>query len=207
MVVIAQLVNKALGKTLFVITFLNELKQEIPNLKIVTNVKSFADKNKDFVIYNDNFYDIINKFKNGDYKNNYVIFYDEIFTLLEKGKLDKSILSFISQLRKRNLYLVTTAQEWLEINVTFRRYVRYQIECNMFALPFCKIALSINKVNNAYEMTWDNLQNEYIAPRIKTIIRKCGFKYAQQYDTFEIIDESKNINSSSSLTVKRAVKN
>lgn len=182
------------GKTLYVITFINELKKIIPNMKVITNVESFANRNKDFVVFNNNFYDIIEKFKNGTYDKSYVIFYDEIFTLLEKGKLDKSILSFISQLRKRSLYLFTTAQEWLEINVTFRRYVRYQIECGMISLPLFNCALMINKINNAYLMSWDNIQNEYIAPRIKTSIRKCSLNYANQYDTFEIIDENKNIN-------------
>lgn len=184
----------ALGKTLFVITFLNELKEKNKDLRVITNVKSYADNNKSYVIFNDNFYDIIDKFKNKIYDSNYVIFYDEIFTLLEKGKLDKSILSFISQLRKRNLYLITTAQEWLEINVTFRRYVRYQIDCSMYSFPIFNTALSINKINDGYSMAWDNLQNEYVAPRIKTIIRKCNLEYARQYDTFEIIDENKNIN-------------
>jgi len=183
------------GKTLYVITFLYDLRKRIPNMRVITNVKSFSDRNKDFVIYNDNFYDIINKFKDGTYNNSYVIFYDEIFTLLEKGKLDKSILSFISQLRKRNLYLITTAQEWLEINVTFRRYVRYQIDCNMISLPLFNCALSINKINDGYQMQWDNLQNEYIAPRIKTSIRKCSLKVANSYDTFEVIDENNNISS------------
>lgn len=183
-----------LGKTLYVVTFLNELKKHNKNLKVITNVKSFSDRNKSFVIYNDNFYDIINKFKNNIYDKNYVIFYDEIFTLLEKGKLNKSILSFISQLRKRNLYLITTAQEWLEINVTFRRYVRYQIDCNMIQLPLFNCAIMINKINDGYQMAWDNLQNEYVAPRIRTTIRKSSLNYAQQYDTFEVIDENNNIN-------------
>lgn len=182
----------ALGKTLFVVSFLNDLRDQNKNLRVITNVKSYADRNKDYVIFNDNFYDIIEKFKNHTYNNNYVIFYDEIFTLLEKGKLNKSILSFISQLRKRKLYLITTAQEWLEINVTFRRYVRYQIDCSMFSLPLFNCAVSINKINDGYQMAWDNLQNEYVAPRILTKIRKCSLKYAQQYDTFEVIDENKN---------------
>lgn len=39
-------------------------------------------------------------------------------------------------------------------------------------------------------MAWDNLQNEYVAPRLKTTIRKCNLKYAQMYDTFEVIKDS-----------------
>ena len=51
-----------------------------------------------------------------DTQPNLIIFFDEIFTVLEKRtNISKKILSFISQLRKRKIVLVTTAQEWLEI--------------------------------------------------------------------------------------------
>lgn len=92
-------------------------------------------------------------------------------------------------MRKRGLYLVTTAQEWLEINVTFRRYVRYQVDCSLFKLPLFNCAISVNKINDGYNMAWDNLQNEYIAPRLKTSIKKCSLKIANSYDTFEVINE------------------
>lgn len=175
------------GKTYSVIDFIYNVRDK--NQKVITNVKSYADNNKDFVIYENNFYNIINGFNTGKYDKNYIIFYDEIFTLIEKGKLNKSILSFLSQLRKRGIYLVTTAQEWLEINVTFRRYVRFQIDCSLVNVPFLG-AFSINYINNGYEMHWDNLENEYISPRIKTTIKKCSLILANSYDTFEVIEES-----------------
>lgn len=155
--------------------------------KVVTNVSSYAKKNPSFVIYEPNFYKIIENFENGTYTTDTIIFFDEIFTLLEKGKLDKGILAFISQLRKRKIYLVTTAQEWLEINVTFRRYVRFQVDCKLLSLPFTHTAISINEINDGYSMQWDNLQNEYVAPRIRTTIKKCVKKIADSYDTYEVI--------------------
>lgn len=174
------------GKTYSVIDFLSSCKHH--NNKVITNVKSYYDRNKDFVIYEKDFYQIIKKFETGVYDSNYVIFYDEIFTLLEKGKLDKSVLSFISQLRKRRIILVTTAQEWLEINVTFRRYCRFQVDCKMFNLPLFNCAFSINEINDGYQLKWDKDENEYVAPRLKTTIKKCGKKLADSYDTYEVID-------------------
>lgn len=175
------------GKTLSVLTFISKVRSK--NQKVLTNVYSYYLHNKDFVIYEPSFYKIIEGFKNGTYNTNYIIFFDEIFTLIEKGKLDKSILSFISQLRKRGIYLVTTAQEWLEINVTFRRYVRFQVDCKMLQFPFFNTAFSINEINNGYEMKWDNLQNEYVSPRIRTTFRKCSKKIADSYDTYEVIKD------------------
>lgn len=146
----------------------------------------YAELNKDFCIYEPNFYEIIDKFNNGTYDTNYIIFYDELFTLLEKGKLSKNILTFISQLRKRGIYLVTTVQEWLDINVTFRRYVRFQIDCSMFNF-LGLFAVSINQIHDGYKMHWDNDLNEYDAPIIKTTVKKCSKAIADSYDTFEVI--------------------
>ena len=66
------------------------------------------------------------------------IFYDEIFSALTKGtKIDTEVLSFLSQMRKRQVIFLTTAQEWLEINMTLRRYVRYQIDCSIRNIFWC----------------------------------------------------------------------
>lgn len=139
-------------------------------------------------IYENDFNKIVDYLQNREDTKDFIIIYDEIFTLIEKGKLSKECLAFLSQMRKRGLYLYTTAQEWLEINITFRRYVRYQIACKMINIPILNFALSINEINNAYEMKWDNLENEYIAPRIKTTIKKCSKALADSYDTFETIE-------------------
>lgn len=145
-------------------------------------------KTDDFYIYETDFNKIQEFLETCEKPQKYIIIYDEIFSLIEKGKLSKESLSFLSQMRKRGLYLYTTAQEWLEINVTFRRYVRYQVTCSMFNVKFFDFAISINEINNAYEMKWDNEQNEYVCPRILTTIKKCSKKIADSYDTYEVIE-------------------
>jgi len=117
----------------------------------------------------------------------FVVFYDELFSLIEKGRLNKDMLTFISQMRKRHLYLFTTVQEWLELNVTFRRYVRFMVKCDMYCPKILNFAISVNKIYDAYQMQWDNLQNEYVCPLIKTTIKKCSKSVADSYDTFEVI--------------------
>lgn len=173
------------GKTYSVIDWLSE-KAKFDKKKIITNVKSYADRNKD-IIFMTNFYDIIkfiNSKQHGEDRN-FIIFYDELFTMLEKGKLNRDILSFISQLRKRGIYLVTTVQEWLDINVTFRRYCRFYVECSMGNYFGC--SWSINRIKSGYDMKWDKDLNEFDSPIIKTTIKKCSKKIADSYDTLEII--------------------
>lgn len=129
------------------------------------------------------------KFK--DNEENVLIFFDEIFTILEKKTaINKDILSFISQLRKRKIIFVTTAQEWSEINITFRRYVRFQIDCNMFAFPFTNTAFIFNSINDGDQIKWDNDSQEFIAPRISANFAKCNRIVVESYDTYETIKTS-----------------
>lgn len=115
-----------------------------------------------------------------------IIVYDEIFTALTKtSKINTDVLDFLSQMRKRQIIFITTAQEWLEINITLRRYCRYQIECNM--LNVFGLGLLIKHCYDAEQLKWDNDENEYIAPLQETTISKCNIRVANSYDTFEQI--------------------
>lgn len=183
--------SKATGKTYSAIKFCIDQKLS-RNCIIITNVQSFK-------VFSDTVYitdileliDYVLKYCDSLPPNetpNIIILFDEIFTILEKQtRINKEILSFISQLRKRKIIFVTTAQEWLEVNVTFRRYVRYQIDCNMFSLPIFKTAFLINAINDGELLKWDNNENEYVAPRISTNFSKGNLSVIESYDTFETI--------------------
>lgn len=123
-------------------------------------------------------------------KTDCIIVFDEIFTALTKSsKMNTDVLDFLSQMRKRRIIFITTAQEWLEINMTLRRYCRYQIECKM--INFFGLGLLFKHVYDAEQMKWSQFDNEYIAPLIETTISKCNVKVANSYDTFEQINSNK----------------
>lgn len=183
------------GKTYSAVKFCIERKLAYNSI-IITNVRSF--KVFSDTIYIENITELIQYVLSycdslpANETPNIIIFFDEIFTILEKGtRINKDILSFISQLRKRKIIFVTTAQEWLEINVTFRRYVRYQIDCNMLSLPILNTAFILNSVNDGEQLKWDNAANEYVAPRIATNFAKGNLSIIESYDTFETIKTSK----------------
>lgn len=177
------------GKTYSVINFLIKNKLQ-HNYIIITNVKSF-NIFKD-TIYLTDINDIIDLVVNNKDKNKkYIIFFDEIFTILEKkAAINNKILSFISQLRKRNIIFLTTAQEWSEINITFRRYVRFQVACHMFSIPFFKTAFLINRINDGDNIRWNNDLQEFEAPTIRTVFMKGNKRIIEAYDTFETIKTS-----------------
>lgn len=119
-------------------------------------------------------------------KTDCIIVFDEIFTALTKtSRMNNDVLDFLSQMRKRRIIFITTAQEWLEINMTLRRYCRYQIDCKMINL--LGLGILIKHCYDAEQMKWSQEDNEYIAPLVETTISKCNVKVANSYDTFEQI--------------------
>lgn len=119
-------------------------------------------------------------------KTDCIIVFDEIFTALTKtSRMNNDVLDFLSQMRKRRIIFITTAQEWLEINMTLRRYCRYQIDCRMINL--LGLGILIKHCYDAEQMKWSQEDNEYFAPLVETTISKCNIRVANSYDTFEQI--------------------
>jgi len=112
-----------------------------------------------------------------------VIVYDEIFTELQKhSKLSKEVLDFLCQMRKRKIIFLTTAQEWAEIPLTFRRFCRYQIDCCM--IPIFNTGILLKRFYDAENMKWSNDDQEHIAPLIESTITHTRKHIADSYDTF-----------------------
>ena len=162
------------GKTYSVVEFLLNNS----SMPIYSNVTL-----KDINYTHFNGFDNLLKLRN---KSNCIIVYDEIFTALTKSsKINTDVLDFLSQMRKRQIIFITTAQEWLEIPMTLRRYCRYQIDCKMINL--FGLGILIKNCYDAEQMKWSQEDNEYIAPLVETTISKCNIRVANSYDTFEQI--------------------
>lgn len=163
------------GKTYSVVEYLKEHK----DMEIYANIKSI--KGIDYTYFSG--FDELLKLRD---KMDCIIVYDEIFTALTKtSRINQDVLDFLSQMRKRRIIFLTTAQEWLEINITLRRYCRYQIDCKMF--NFIGLGILIKNMYDAEQMKWSQLDNEYLAPLETRTISKCNLCVARMYDTFEQI--------------------
>lgn len=163
------------GKTYSAVEFLMNNK-DIPIYSNVSTIKGI-----DYTYFNG--FDKLLELRD---KTDCIIFYDEIFTALTKSsKMNSDVLDFLSQMRKRRIIFITTAQEWLEINMTLRRYCRFQIECSMRNI--LGLGILIKNMYDAEQMKWSQEDNEYVAPIIETTISKCNVRVANSYDTFEQI--------------------
>ena len=180
------------GKTYSVIEFLDLNKDK----KIYANLTSI---NKDVIPYTYiNGFDDLLKLRS---EHDVIIFYDEIFTELTKySKINTDVLDFLSQMRKRRIIFLTTAQEWAEIPLTFRRYCRYQINCKLIRLPIIN-GILIKNFMDAENMHWSNDDNDFVAPLIENTISHTQKRVANLYDTFEQIGKYK---SSSSAVLETA---
>lgn len=175
------------GKTYSLVEYLLDNRNSI---EVFCNIKGI--KNVDYHYYTGfaGLIDIKNKLDNKSFKYDYdkqlVIVYDEIFTELQKNsKLNKDIIDFLCQMRKRKIIFLTTAQEWAEIPLSFRRFVRFEIQCNMFSL--FGIGILIKRFGDAENMKWVEEEQEHICPVTETSITKCRKWVADSYDTFQRI--------------------
>lgn len=163
------------GKTYSAVDFILQNK----NMPIYSNVSSI--KGVKYTYFSG--FDELLKLRD---QSDCIIFYDEIFTALTKtSRMTKEVLDFLSQMRKRRIVFITTAQEWLEINITLRRYCRFQVECGMRNI--LGLGIITKHCYDAEQLKWSNEENEYVAPLVETTIAKCNVKIANSYDTFEQI--------------------
>lgn len=133
-----------------------------------------------------------------------IIFFDEIFTAITKSShinADLEIMDFLSQMRKRRIIFLTTCQEWLELDITLRRYCRYRIHCDY--VRFLGLNIIKKTFMDAENMKWSQVENEYVAPLLETTISKPNLYVCQSYDTFETIKPSRK---KSSRIVKKSVR-
>ena len=146
---------------------------------------------KNIIYYSgfDGLIDIKNKLDNKELddvigKKQIVIIYDELFQELMRGdRLSKDVLDFLSQMRKRQIIFLTSAQYWSEIPITFRKFVRYQIDCNFLNFPFLPFSLLVKTFRDGENMKWSNDDQEFIAPIIETTITKVRKSVFNSYDT------------------------
>ena len=164
------------GKTYSVVEFLHNNK----DMPIYCNLKSVKGIDYTYIANFDELLSLTDK-------TDCIIVYDEIFSALQKNSaINKPVLDFLAQMRKRRIICLTTAQEWAEIPLTWRRYCRYQIDCRLIRIPFIN-GILIKKFKDAENMKWSNDDQEHIAPLLETTITHTQKWVANSYDTFEQI--------------------
>lgn len=169
------------GKTVSLAEFIHNNT----DMKLYANMKSLKGIRYTYIA---NFNELLSLSKEHDI----LIVYDELFSSLQKNSvINKDVLDFLSQMRKRRIICLTTAQEWAEIPLTWRRYCRYQIDCKLISVPLIN-GILIKVFKDAEHMKWSNDDQEYVAPILETTITHTQKWIADSYDTFEQIHNDPN---------------
>lgn len=168
------------GKTYSLVKY---IKKHARNKKIYSNI-TFSEKSK---INYEKLTSVHELLLLRD-KKNVLIIYDEILNMLNDKTIPRPIrnelMEFLTQQRKMKNIMLTTTQEWLNMPIEFRRFVRIQIICR--TIPLGRFGgILIEEYRDAYQMKWDQLENEYVAPRIRLKYSKYERRFMESYDTYE----------------------
>ncbi len=171
------------GKTYSLVEYLIDHDKTIKVFSNISGISNVSD-----ITYYTGFsglIDIKHKIDAGEYETDkqIVIVYDEIFTELQKySKLNSEVMDFLCQMRKRKIIFLTTAQEWAELPLTYRRFCRYAIACNMINIGITGIL--IKTFGDAENMKWNENSQEHECPTIDCTITHTRKFIADSYDTF-----------------------
>lgn len=172
------------GKTYSVVEYLLDNRK---NIEVFCNIKGIKNINYTHFTGFDELIKIKKQLDNDtlnyDHSKQLVFVYDEIFTELQKkSQINKEVMDFLCQMRKRKIIFLTTAQEWAEIPLTFRRFCRYEIDCHMY--NFGVFGILLKNFKDAENMKWSDEEQEHVAPLISNTITKTRKYISESYDTF-----------------------
>lgn len=171
------------GKTYSLVEYLIDNDKNIKVFSNITGIKNVSD-----ITYYNGFAGLIEikkRLDSGEIKTDkqIVIVFDEVFTELQRySKLNNEVMDFLCQMRKRGIIFLTTAQEWSELPIAYRKFCRYAISCNMINIGFTGILLKT--FGDAENMKWNNDTQEHECPIIDLTLSHCRKHIADSYDTF-----------------------
>lgn len=116
-----------------------------------------------------------------------VFLLDEIQVLLDTtaGKLKPEVLKAIAQQRKRNTSIIGTLQVFLDLDIRYRRQIKYVVNCS-FVGP-----IQIERWLEGETLTFDQESNKYSGRIAHIRIWKRHNEIFNLYDTHEVVGERK----------------
>lgn len=179
------------GKSLSATHYLERLKKSYPNIYIVSNIKLAI---ADLVIKSEEVQDHILMTIQDEHGNERPIafFIDEIQTVLFSGKKAVSFETFkaICQQRKALKTIIGTLQEFLDLDIKYRRQIQAQVECMYFG------SVQIELWKDPDSLKFDPKTNDYIGRTKRINIWKRHDDAFKLYDTYEIVNATMQIDES-----------
>lgn len=178
--------HQGCGKSLSLTCDAFDIVKDFPNCKVFSNMKLYGMGYVPITSNND----LINalQYKNGEL--GVLIILDEAQNYFnKKNGVPIEVMAQFCQNRKNRRCILMTSQIWEDLDVMLRKQVKTVVNCTCL---FGKI--QINRYLNGYELSFDKMTGEFVAPKKFTKVFKHNKKYYSRYETLEIIQTNETYN-------------
>lgn len=182
------------GKTLSMVHDAIELVKQFPKMKIVTNLNIKLDKVKEISRENEiiifggtqGLKEALKKAENG--VDGVLMIIDE-FQLFasKKDGVPVEIFQQLCQQRKHRRFMMGTAQDWEDIDVSTRKKVKEVVKCSMVLGK-----IQVNTYFDGYSIKYDKKQGGWECKQLGTKIFKHNQELYECYDTYAEIATNKD---------------
>lgn len=175
--------HQGAGKTISAVHYAEYLLKKYPNALVFSNIKLDVPNFQQLQAHE------IEEYLLKDFGRQEVIYLlDEIQTLLraKKGALSADTLLSIQQQRKANKTILGTLQEFLDLDISYRRQLRAQVQCRHAG------NVQIEFWRDPNTLQYDSDKNDYSGKVMDIWIWHRNDEIYQKYDTYEIVRQSIN---------------
>lgn len=168
------------GKTLSMTKYALDVAKAFPNCQIYSNfiIKGIDNFN---LIQNDDDLKEALSLRNGEM--GVLVLLDEAHLYFgKKSGISLDVLTAISQQRKDRRRIVFSSQIWEELDISLRKQVKEIVNCRTFFK-----CIQVNTISDGESLSYDKLQGQYTAKKIRTEIFKHNEQLYNSYDTLQKI--------------------
>jgi len=180
------------GKSISAVHYLVELHRKYPTLKAYSNIELDYDWCEYLTV--DQITERLisrNLTEDGDLQP-VAFFIDEIQNVLfsKTSKVSFDVLRAIAQQRKTRKTIIGTLQEFLDLDVRYRRQLSFVVRCHRLG------NIEIERWLDGQTLVFDREANKYSGQLYETKIWKFNDEIANSYDTFAVIGQSLDFDAS-----------
>ena len=168
------------GKTLSMVKYAIDLSKAYPNCEVFSNFIIKGIENFNY-IENDEDLKYALGLRNGT--DGVLVLLDEAHLYFgKKSGISLDVLTAISQQRKDRRRIVFSSQIWEELDISLRKQVKEIVNCRCIGGM-----IQVNTISDGETLSYDKLQGEYVARKIRTEIFKHNNLLYNSYDTLQKI--------------------
>jgi len=185
------------GKSLCATHYIKKLKEKYPNLYVYSNIYlTIADKIIDSS-------DVANHILEDQAGRPIVFFIDEIQNVLynKKSSINFETFQAICQQRKAKKTIISTAQQFLDLDIRYRRQLLAQVEC--IGKKYSKFQIELWKDPNTLQ--YDPTKLNYVGKTFDVHLWKRHNDAFDIYNSYEIVRATMDLDKTAQLQARQKI--